>query len=156
MKWNYIAIPIVVLCVAYIGRLFTESGLSWLWTLQQPSWTPDGSVIGLVWLGIYLCMTAFALIIWNTVPRKEVGCEVCVIFGLLIFNALLNVLWSYFFFVLRSPGLAFFDLLLLEATNIYILYTAYQVKRWTVWLIVPYVLWVAFAGILNYLIYTLN
>jgi tryptophan-rich sensory protein len=57
---------------------------------------------------------------------------------------------------MQSPGFALFILVMLELTNIAILFLGWQQVRWVAVLMVPYVVWVAIAGILNYRILILN
>ena len=68
----------------------------------------------------------------------------------------LNLLWSVCFFGLKSPGLAMIELLFLEATIIWTLVLFWKIHRGAGVLILPYAMWVAFAGILNANIWWLN
>ncbi|MEK7660206.1 MAG: TspO/MBR family protein [Patescibacteria group bacterium] len=156
MKWSYIITPLITAAIALLGGIFTEQGLSWYGTLIKPMWTPNGAFISVIWIIIYALTTIFALYIWNTLPRGGAGCVACLIVGLLLFNAALNVSWSYIFFGMQSPGFAIFVLIMLELTNIAILYFGWQQVGAVAFLMVPYVVWVAIAGILNYRILILN
>ncbi len=156
MKWSFIVPPLITVTVALFGKMFTEQGLSWFFSLMKPSWTPNGEFIGLMWATIYILTTVFAIYIWNNVPRTGVGCAACMILGLLLLNAVLNASWSYAFFAMQSPGFALFILVMLELTNIFILILGWQQVRLAALLMVPYVAWVAIAGILNYRILVLN
>ena len=67
-------------------------------------------------------------------------------------NLLLNVLWSFSFFFLQNPTLAFIDLIILGLSIIAIILFVKKIEKKSAWLLVPYLLWISFAGILNYLI----
>ncbi|MCL5733910.1 MAG: tryptophan-rich sensory protein, partial [Patescibacteria group bacterium] len=99
MKQNYLAIPLIVVIVALWSGLITSSGLIWYRTIKLPSWTPSGTVIGIVWSIIFLLSAASAIIIWN---KKARGQRFWIIILIFILNALLNILWSNLFFWPRS------------------------------------------------------
>jgi tryptophan-rich sensory protein len=68
----------------------------------------------------------------------------------------LNVLWSCLFFGLQSPGLAFFEVLLLWAAIAATTVTFWQRSIIAGILFLPYLTWVTFAGVLNFTIWRLN
>ncbi len=61
----------------------------------------------------------------------------------------LNILWSFFFFYLRSPIMGFMDILLLDMFVLLYFVGAYVVKRSAALIMLPYILWLAFATYLN-------
>ena len=68
----------------------------------------------------------------------------------------LNALWPPLFFGLHRPGLAFAEILVLDLTVLATLIAFWRVKRLAGALLVPYLLWVAFAPVLNGTIWRLN
>jgi len=66
------------------------------------------------------------------------------------------VLWSLLFFGLKSPGLALVDITLLLLTIILCIRAFHPIDRWAAYLMVPYLLWVGFATVLNASIWFLN
>ena len=60
--------------------------------------------------------------------------------------------WSFLFFGLQKPALAFVDLILLWISIVVMMIFSYKIDKKSMYLLVPYILWVSFAGILNYLI----
>ncbi|MBC8048260.1 MAG: tryptophan-rich sensory protein, partial [Fimbriimonadaceae bacterium] len=78
--------------------------------------------------------------------------------GYLYFGAqlLLNFLWSYFFFKLHSPFLAFVDILLLIAAIVLTMFHFNKVTAKAALILIPYLLWVCFATYLNFSIIRLN
>ncbi len=88
------------------------------------------------------------LILKTKAPRSSV-----VLFGI---QLALNIGWSFFFFYLHRPDLAFLEILILF---VFILLTIAAFKRdstLAAWLLVPYALWVSFASYLNFTIWQLN
>jgi tryptophan-rich sensory protein len=67
-------------------------------------------------------------------------------------NLILNVLWSLFFFKMQNPLLAFADLILLWLSILILIKTSWKISKLASGLLLPYALWVTFAGLLNYLI----
>jgi tryptophan-rich sensory protein len=78
--------------------------------------------------------------------------------GLIAFAAQfsLNVLWSFLFFGLRSPFFGLVGIVLLWLAIVLTIMRFYKVSKKAAWLLVPYILWVSFAGTLNFMIWQMN
>ena len=139
-------IVIACLAVEVVGGLVTSGSVaSWYPALDKPTWTPPGWVFGPVWTALYLLMAVAASIVWLARDREEVCCP------LTAFTVQLaaNLLWSVLFFGMRSPLLAFLDLLLLWVVVGVSTAQFFTVSRLAGALMVPYFLWVSFAALLN-------
>ncbi len=75
---------------------------------------------------------------------------------LFIVQLLLNFLWSFFFFYFRNPLLGFIDIILLWLTILTTMSKFYEISKPSAYLLVPYILWVSFAALLNFAILLLN
>jgi benzodiazapine receptor len=141
------------LCVELLASWFTFQGVrEWYPAIQKPVWTPPGGVFGPVWTALYLMM-AFALWhVWKTFPSKP---KTSAYFGFGV-QLLLNMLWSLFFFTLRSPFLALLDIGLLWISVVCTVVAFYRIRPLGGYLLVPYFLWVSFAAVLNFKIWLLN
>ena len=146
----------ILICQAAgaLGSIFTSSSVStWYPTLTKPDFTPPGWVIGLVWIILFTLMGISLFVVWQRgTGRTEVKS------ALFIFAAQLvvNVLWSWAFFGLRSP---LFGLEVIAVLWILILLTIvkfWQISRIAALLLIPYILWVSFAAFLNFTIWRLN
>lgn len=154
MRPNYLLIPLVTVLVAVIGSSFTSTGLGdWYTALKKPEWTPPGSVIGAVWTTIFILSTAAALIIWNAPAAKGKLPAFAIIF---LANAVLNIAWSWLFFVQHRLTLAGWEAALLDLTCIALVVMAWPVSRLAAALLVPYAAWVAFATYLTFTIAKMN
>ena len=153
MKLNQIIIIAVVFSLSFIGGQFTSSGMDWYKTISLPSWTPPGSVIGIVWTVIYILTAISAMIVWKVFPRGKHFNIVAVLF---VLNAVFNLAWSYIFFYNRMIGAAIFDSLAIEATLLILIPLIWKQSKAAAVLLVPYALWVGFATYLNYTIYVMN
>lgn len=137
-----------------IGSIFTSKSVNtWYTTLQKPSLTPPGSVIGIVWICLFVLMGISLYIVWDKWPRNKNSKSALIIFGI---QLALNILWSVFFFGLRNPLLAFIEIIILWLMILATIFRFYKVSRTAAYLLVPYILWVSFASYLNLIIWRLN
>jgi benzodiazapine receptor len=141
---------VVCFAAAGLGGMFTSRGLgAWYDGLGKPSWTPPGSVIGAVWTVLFALLAVASALVWKS--GRPAGYT-----AVLAANLVLNVLWSYLFFAQRSPAAAFKELFLLEASCIALIALAAPFSRAAALLLVPYAVWVAFAGFLNWTVVRMN
>lgn len=73
-----------------------------------------------------------------------------------IVQLILNTLWSIIFFGLHSPGGAFIEIIIQWFAILASIIAFSKISKAAAWLLVPYILWVSFAGHLNYSIWRLN
>lgn len=146
----------IVICLAagFFGSMVTITGPgSWYDQLVKPWFNPPGSLFGPVWTMLYILM-AIALYLVVKDGLEKPGVKLAA--GLFAVQIILNTTWSYAFFGLESPFLGFINLVILW---IFILATTvafYRVRKDAAALMVPYIAWVTFAGVLNYTIMILN
>jgi tryptophan-rich sensory protein len=155
MNWiSYIVSILIAQGAGGIGGLFTASKIpTWYASLVMPSWQPPTWVFGPVWTTLYLLMGVAAAIIWNQRQRSPHARTALAIYAV---QLVLNVLWSVFFFGLQSPALAFVCIVVLWCAIAATLYQFWRISRVAGALLVPYILWVSFAAVLNYTIWSLN
>lgn len=159
MKLNYLLVPLITVLVAFSGSSFTNQGLSsWYNNLHLPAIAPPGWLIGLMWTVIYILTTVSALILWNLTSDKWAQWQgrYWLIWFLFALNAFLNAYWSYLFFAKHLIGWAVVEMLLLEATNIALIFLSWKFSKTASLLLLPYFFWVGFATYLAFLIYKLN
>ena len=135
-----------VIITSVIGSLFTDTS-GWYESLK-PSITPPNLAFPIVWTALFI-LIAIAIYFSYINASKSQKQKVIMLFGA---NLILNVLWSILFFGLHNPLLAFIDLVLLWLSIILLINLCWKISKLASWLLVPYLLWVTFAGILNYLI----
>jgi translocator protein len=145
----------VLACAAawVIGGVLTRPNLDWYATLNKPGFTPPNTVFPIVWSILYAVMALAAWLVWRA-PGKEDDRRPAFSW---FFNQLaIGVVWSYAFFWLRSPGLGLFVILLLLVAVLLTIVFFDRLSRPASLLLVPYLLWVAFATSLNFAIWFLN
>lgn len=148
-KWKLVLAVAISLSAGFIGSLFTSVG-SWYDSLVKPWFNPPSYVFGPVWTLLFILIGVSLYFVW--VSRKEKA-KALYVFG---FQYLLNILWSFFFFYLHNPLYAFIDIVLLLGFIGYMIVLFYRIDRRTLYLLLPYALWVGFALILNLSIVILN
>lgn len=141
---------IAVAACATLGGVFTARTVGgWYVTIAKPAWTPSGRVIGTVWTVLFGLIAVASALVWR--ERLDVQFT-----SALALNLVLNVLWPWLFFARQSPPAALVELFVLELTSIALAIIAWRISRVAGALLLPYVLWVAFAGALNLAVVRLN
>mgnify|MGYP006287122181 CR=1 FL=1 len=148
-KINYkilIASLVVVYFIGFAGSLFTDTG-DWYDSIK-PGITPPGYVFAIVWniLFFLIAISIYLSVTKGTQKQRQIT---LILFGI---NLLLNFLWSVIFFGMQNTVLAFFELIILGISIISLIYYNYKINKFSAYLLVPYLIWICFAGYLNYLI----
>ncbi|MFH1427428.1 MAG: TspO/MBR family protein [Patescibacteria group bacterium] len=153
MKLNYFIIPIITIFVATLGSYLTSQGMDWYKSINLPSWTPPGGVIGAVWTLIFILGTISALIFFNKAEHNSLFNWIIIVF---IINAFLNVFWSYLFFYQHLISPAIFEAATLAASVIILIILIWPISRLAASLLIPYATWVMFATYLTYSVWLVN
>jgi translocator protein len=134
-----------------IGSIFTFSSIStWYVTLNKPAFTPPGFVIGIVWTALYFLMGVALYLVWEHMPKSK---NAIILYSI---QLVLNVLWSFLFFYLRSPLYGLIGITFLWIAVAATMISFYKISRKATALFVPYIFWVSFAAYLNYSVFLLN
>jgi benzodiazapine receptor len=135
---------VVALVAGAIGGLAAAPG-EWYASLSKPAWNPPSWVFGPVWITLYLMMGVAAGLAWAGRGTRS-GRSGFTLFAL---QLVLNALWSWLFFHWHRPDLALADLVILWAAILGTIIAFHRIRPLAGWLLVPYLLWVSFAGVLN-------
>lgn len=137
-----------------IGSIFTMPSIeSWYADLAKPELAPPNWIFAPVWTTLFALMGIAAFLVWKKgLDRRDVKIAIGIFIGQLI----LNTFWSIIFFGLRSPGGAFIEIIFLWLTIFTTIIAFVKISKPAAWLLAPYMLWVSFAGYLNYMIWILN
>ena len=139
---KFIAVPLVV---GYISMLLQrESMVEWYPSLSKSLLTPPGYVFAIVWTLLYVLMGVSAAIVWN--GRTFNTWVLKFLYSMQLF---FNMLWSFCFFSMRMPVLAFIVLLVLFVLVAAYVAGCYMRYRLAAYLNIPYLLWLLFAAYLN-------
>lgn len=138
---------------AGIGSFYTFSQITtWYAGLVKPAWNPPSWLFGPVWTLLYLLIGISVYLFWQAASKKnvKVGLQIVVI------QLALNATWSVVFFGLHNIVLAQLVIDLLWLAIVWNIMIFKESSKAAAWLLVPYLLWVSFANVLNYTIQVLN
>lgn len=126
---------------------------TWYAQLIKPSWAPPAWLFGPVWTFLYILIAVSFSAVFYKAATKQVPWIVALPF---ILNLVFNFAFTPLQFGLRSNILASLDILLVLGTLVWAMIAMYPHARWIVYMQIPYLLWVAFATVLQLTITYLN
>jgi benzodiazapine receptor len=141
-------------CAGAIGSIFTTPAIpTWYAALEKPFFNPPNWLFAPAWITLYLLMAIAAFLIWRKgLGQKGVGAALVVFLVQLVLNAL----WSVVFFGLRSPLWGVVVILALWVAILLTIIRFFRLSTAAGALMLPYILWVSFASVLNIAIWVLN
>lgn len=146
VRWKvFIWCLVVVFIVAAIGSYFTKID-SW-YDSVKPSITPQNWVFPVVWTVLFYLIAVSLYYAWLNSDNKEKK-KIKLYFGI---NFILNITWSILFFTLHNPAYAFIIIILLLISIIQLIIFNWKIRKEASYFLIPYLLWVGFASVLNYL-----
>lgn len=154
---NFIALVVFVIAcelVGFAGVPFTSSAIpTWYTTLNKPIFSPPNWLFGPVWTLLYFLMGVSFWLIWRKGWKKKKVRDASIFFGAQLF---FNLIWSPAFFGLRSPLLGLMVIIPMWILIWLTIKKFETISKTAAWLLVPYLLWVSFATMLNASILILN
>ena len=126
---------------------------AWYQALQKPWWAPPSWVFGPVWSVLYVIIALSFGTVFVMAGQRKIGWIVALPFAL---NLLFNVAFTPLQFGLRSNILASIDILLVLITLVWAMRSISPHAPWVTYAQIPYLLWVAFATVLQLTITYLN
>jgi benzodiazapine receptor len=144
---------IIPLAVGGLSAYLGMSNVKDYETFIKPAFSPPGWVFPIVWTILYILMGLAAYRIWGHGKNGEDTKKALVLYGIQLF---LNFLWTIIFFRFRLYGLAFVELLVLLVFIMLTTFEFFKIDKIAGYLMIPYILWVSFAGVLNFAIWYLN
>lgn len=144
----------ICLLIGFLSSFATQSSVNdWYLTLNKPSFNPPNKIFAPVWSVLYIMIGIAAGIVWGKGFHHLLVKTALYHFG---FQLLLNSLWSLVFFGLKNPFAALFVILALLVMILLTIKWFNKVSKKAALLMLPYLLWVCFATLLNYKIWELN
>jgi translocator protein len=142
---TFVICMIIVFAVAGIGSLLTNVG-SWYESIKPPI-APPNFVFPIVWTLLFYLIGVSLYYSWTENP-KEKRKKIAIYYGI---NFIFNILWSFLFFFLQSPKIALGEILLLWVSIFAMIMFNWKHSRKAAYFLIPYLLWVSFAVVLNYM-----
>ncbi len=125
----------------------------WYADLVKPRWCPPDRLFGPAWLVLYTMITLAGWRVWRAGGLEG---DAGVALGVYGVHLVLNCAWSVLFFGLRRPDLAFIELVLFWVSIAATIFLFHAIDPIAAYLLVPYLVWVTFAGALNLSLWQLN
>lgn len=150
-----IAISVAIcLLIGFLSGFATQSSVGdWYVTLNKPSFNPPNWIFAPVWTILYIMMGMAAGIVWIRGFYHIWVKTALYHFG---FQLMFNALWSIVFFGFKEPFWALLVILTLLVLIILTIKWFRVVSKTAAYLLIPYLLWVCFAALLNFKIWQLN
>ena len=147
----YIFSILLALTVGGLSALATANNMNIYDKINEPPLSPPGWLFPVVWTILYILMGISAAIVFTSdSPQKD---DALFIYAV---SLALNFSWSIFFFNMQAFILSFIILVALWLSIIITIIKYYKINKLAAWLQTPYLLWVTFAGYLNFAIILLN
>lgn len=154
ISWKPLLLCLAVpLAVGGVSAYLTMDSMQDYASLQQPPLSPPGWVFPVVWTILFLLMGAASyLVLMSSAPadQKEMALR---IYGL---QLAVNFCWPLLFFRVQAFWVAFVWLILLWALILLTIQQFGKIEKRSAYLLVPYLIWVTFAGYLNFGVAMLN
>lgn len=153
--WSKIAFCVVLmLLIGFTSGMSTTSSIQgWYTTLNKPFFNPPNWIFGPMWTLLYAMMGVSIALIWDSTLYAPFKKNLYILFSA---QVVLNFLWSIFFFGMENPTLALVDILILWVLILLCILKFRPISKLASNLLIPYLLWVSFATLLNIAIVVLN
>jgi tryptophan-rich sensory protein len=153
VQWKKLLICLgIPLAVGGLSALLS-GGMEAYQTVNQPPLSPPGWVFPVVWTALYLAMGYASYRVLTSGAEQPAITSALTLYGI---QLALNFLWSPVFFGLQWYLVAFFILIAMWIF-IYLTMQAFsRIDEAAGNLLLPYLLWVTFAGYLNFGVFVLN
>lgn len=152
--WAFVISLLITLSIGTVAGFVTTPQIAgWYANLNKPSFNPPNWAFGPAWTLLYIMMAIAAYLVWKKRSKSAIYINACVIYFI---QLSLNFLWSIVFFGLHQIFGALIIIGLLFISIMINIVVFKKISKAAAWLLAPYLLWVAFAGLLNLNIYILN
>ncbi len=153
LDWKKLLVSIAIpLAVGGVSAFFTAGNMKLFEEIDKPPLSPPGWLFPVVWTILYVLM-GIALYLVVITKSRETKIPAYISFGVQLF---FNFFWSIIFFNAQAYLFAFIWLLLLWVAIVVNIYFFNKINSRAAKLLLPYIIWVTFAGYLNLGIYILN
>lgn len=139
------------LAVGFAGGQVTAPNIpTWCAFLAKPSFNPPNWLFMPVWTTLYLLIAVAAWRVWRKTGWRNAA------LALWLLQLVFNFAWSFIFFGAHALRPAFFELLAMWLAIAATIITFWRIDRAAGALLLPYLAWVSFAGVLNFWVWQLN
>lgn len=153
---RFLKLGLAVIGVESVGILssfFTISSIpTWYQALNKPFFNPPNWIFGPVWTILYILIgVSIFLVLEKASKNKRTFLS-----SLFLVQLVLNFFWTFIFFGLHNPLLAFIEIIFLWISILVLILKFRKYSKTASIILIPYLLWVSFAALLNLSIFLLN
>ncbi|HVF95641.1 MAG TPA: TspO/MBR family protein [Sphingomonas sp.] len=153
LRWAVVTVPLIVLLGFLAGRtVATGDSSDWYRALAKPALTPPGWLFPVAWTLLYVLMGFALAMVLNARGAKARPFAV----ALFVVQFALNLSWTPLFFGAHRVDAALLVIVAMLAAAIATTIAFGRVRTTAAWLMVPYLVWISFAGVLTWRIGQLN
>jgi len=138
---------LAIILTAIIGSSFTDVS-GWYEAVKPSALTPPNYIFPIVWTILYI-LIGFSMTLSITNSHGITRNKLIALFAI---NLFFNALWNILFFGFHYTQIAFMDLILILLSTLALINVSWKVSRLSSWLLLPYAIWVSYAGLLNFII----
>ena len=154
IKWKQLIVCIAIpLLVGGLAAALTGRGMDVFDRVSKPPLSPPAWLFPVVWMILYTLMGISSYLILNAEAEEEEIRKALTLYG---YQLVVNFLWPTFFFSFQWYFFSFLWLLLLIGLVVGMISEFYKISKPAAWLNIPYLIWLVFAGYLNFAIWKLN
>lgn len=143
---------LLILIPWFISGLIFKSNPYFYNTINKPSFAPNTTIFSIIWSILYLLIS---ISIYRILERKKLR-DIPSYTKSLLINYFSNQVFTFLFFTVKSPFIAFIDTLIILISSLFLYEESKKIDKISSYLLVPYILWNLFATILIISIYFLN
>lgn len=144
----------IVICfiAGIIGSLYTSNSVqTWYAYIEKPIFNPPNWLFAPVWTLLYVLIGISLFLVWESKTKNKK--KAYIFFAI---QLLLNTFWSIIFFGYHNLFFAFIEIIVLWIMILLTIIEFYKISKTTLYLLLPYLLWVSFATILTFSVWQLN
>lgn len=151
IQWrNLVTCIAIPLAVGNLSALLTQNSMKAFESINKPALSPPGWLFPVVWTVLYILMGIASYLVLTSGKQYDTALAV---YGI---QLIFNFFWPIIFFNLELYLFAFIWLILLWLLVLKTTSLFYQISKPASYLMLPYLLWITYAGYLNFSIYLLN
>ncbi len=153
LRWALVTVPLVVV-LGFVSGALSNSGSAnrWYMLLDKPWFQPPNWAFPVAWTILYVMLGLSLAMILNARGARLRGRAI----GMFVLAFALNLSWSPVFFGLHQPRIALFIIAAMFGTALTTTFLFGRIRTAAAWLLVPYLVWLCFASLINFEIIRLN
>ena len=153
---SLILILSVTFLLSFVAGFVTQLNIDpWYQSLNKLSFSPPNWIFGPVWTVLYAFMSVAIWVVYEKSKKSELDFSKKIL-KYYFYHLVVNFSWSFVFFYFHLIFLAFINILIIIIAVILLMSLYFPRSKISFILMIPYLLWVIFAAVLNFGLYLIN